>query len=361
MSEIENPNKLFIIGNGFDLAHGLKTKYEDFLLWYLNTYIRNSDSSYNDGIIKVNFNLKRSDEFVSIQDFKDYISILENISKKNVFEVIHDFFNKLLENISNFKWVDIEQEYYNYLVKLYQESEPSKLFESFINDAQYLNKHFSCIKEYFKIYIIDILDSRFTIKSEIIDHINQALKFNTIGIDGLINNVVFLNFNYTHTIDDYINSVKKNQKYYTFDNINIHGSIDNPDDIIFGYGDEDDSYYEKLERLNNNSVLNHFKSFGYMKNDKYQNISSFIDAMRFDVYILGHSCGISDRVLLSSIFSHPNCNKIQIFYYQKSETENDFFEKTQQISRHFKAGMKNEMRNRIVPFDKSKPLVRYKK
>lgn len=27
-------NRLVIIGNGFDLAHGLKTKYEDFIDWY---------------------------------------------------------------------------------------------------------------------------------------------------------------------------------------------------------------------------------------------------------------------------------------------------------------------------------------
>lgn len=27
-------NRLVLIGNGFDLAHGLKTKYEDFINWY---------------------------------------------------------------------------------------------------------------------------------------------------------------------------------------------------------------------------------------------------------------------------------------------------------------------------------------
>jgi len=27
-------NRIVLIGNGFDLAHGLKTRYEDFLNWY---------------------------------------------------------------------------------------------------------------------------------------------------------------------------------------------------------------------------------------------------------------------------------------------------------------------------------------
>lgn len=27
-------NRIVLIGNGFDLAHGLKTRYEDFINWY---------------------------------------------------------------------------------------------------------------------------------------------------------------------------------------------------------------------------------------------------------------------------------------------------------------------------------------
>lgn len=29
-------NRLVIIGNGFDLAHGIKTSYKDFIDWYWN-------------------------------------------------------------------------------------------------------------------------------------------------------------------------------------------------------------------------------------------------------------------------------------------------------------------------------------
>ena len=27
-------NRIIIVGNGFDLAHGLKTSYKDFISWY---------------------------------------------------------------------------------------------------------------------------------------------------------------------------------------------------------------------------------------------------------------------------------------------------------------------------------------
>jgi Bacteriophage abortive infection AbiH len=33
--ENKKPNKPIIIGNGFDLAHDLPTKYEDFILWVI--------------------------------------------------------------------------------------------------------------------------------------------------------------------------------------------------------------------------------------------------------------------------------------------------------------------------------------
>ena len=33
-------NRLVLIGNGFDLAHGLKTSYEDFIYWYFSIFIK---------------------------------------------------------------------------------------------------------------------------------------------------------------------------------------------------------------------------------------------------------------------------------------------------------------------------------
>ena len=32
-------NRIIIVGNGFDLAHGLKTKYEHFIEWYIMSWV----------------------------------------------------------------------------------------------------------------------------------------------------------------------------------------------------------------------------------------------------------------------------------------------------------------------------------
>ncbi|OFX29710.1 MAG: hypothetical protein A2W92_13655 [Bacteroidetes bacterium GWA2_42_15] len=166
-----------------------------------------------------------------------------------------------------------------------------------------------------------------------------------------------MNFNYTKTLEFYTN-----RNFRTKNNlINIHGELVNlSNPIIFGYGNEMDPNYERIENLNNNEFLKNIKSFGYFQSSNYQDIIRFIDSENFTVKILGHSCGLSDRILLNTIFEHPNCKAIKIYYYQKSETENDYFEKTQEISRHFKASGKGNMRTKIVPFEKCQPLLPYK-
>jgi len=48
-------NKLTIIGNGFDLAHGLKTSYKNFLDWYMCKSFAQfcKDRHYTDTLITI--------------------------------------------------------------------------------------------------------------------------------------------------------------------------------------------------------------------------------------------------------------------------------------------------------------------
>jgi hypothetical protein len=40
-------NRIVLIGNGFDLAHGLRTWYEDFINWYWNEWGKKLKLSQN--------------------------------------------------------------------------------------------------------------------------------------------------------------------------------------------------------------------------------------------------------------------------------------------------------------------------
>lgn len=131
--------------------------------------------------------------------------------------------------------------------------------------------------------------------------------------------------------------------------IHIHGRVADIDrnPIVFGYGDESDPSYQKIEDSGKNIYLEHIKSFNYFKTGNYHKLLSYIDSAPYVVYIVGHSCGLSDRVLLNEIFEHPNCEKIEIFYHVKNDGSDNFREITQEISRHFRPHNKNIMRRRI--------------
>ena len=38
-------NRIILIGNGFDLAHGLPTRYEDFINWYCERWLQELETN----------------------------------------------------------------------------------------------------------------------------------------------------------------------------------------------------------------------------------------------------------------------------------------------------------------------------
>lgn len=150
-----------------------------------------------------------------------------------------------------------------------------------------------------------------------------------------------LNFNYTKTPELYIKDLINAEIVY------IHGELNNEENpIIFGFGDEMDDDYNEIEKINNNEFLNYIKSINYLRTDNYKKLLRFIEADIFQVFIMGHSCGNSDRTMLNTIFEHDNCGSIKYFYYKPSKDSDDYIEKIQNISRSFSSKIK--MRDRIV-------------
>ena len=52
----------------------------------------------------------------------------------------------------------------------------------------------------------------------------------------------------------------------------IHGDLNNPDSIIFGYGDELDEDYKALLKQSDNECLRNIKSIKYLELGKYRNL-----------------------------------------------------------------------------------------
>ena len=363
-------NKLVIIGNGFDLAHNLKTGYKDFVLWYLNkcytnrvkfvSIQRESDKKNLVTISEDNLRFSTtncsapSDGFKTIDEFKKIKSPQYTV------EYYHNFFENIIQSLDS-NWVDIELEYYKQIKWIYGTvvgSATGQLRAAQKDDLKKLNGCLDLIKSELEEYLSTIftLKQRSDLPPEIKDIFSDCLINNPIKNEG--ENIYFLNFNYTNTIDNYINFFGLNKSKVNY----IHGGLrEKRNPIIFGYGDEMDKNYEKIEDFNENEFTRHFKSFSYLKTSNYKDLFEYLDKDEFEVHIMGHSCGLSDRVMFSNIFLHKNFSKVQLYYYQygKKDYENDFFQKTQELSRHFKLNSKHRMRTRIVPFDKSSPLTRF--
>lgn len=151
--------------------------------------------------------------------------------------------------------------------------------------------------------------------------------------------ILFVNFNYTNTADSY-------QRRDVSSQIHIHGDLENPENIIFGYGDEMDKNFPQLQNLNDNECLRKIKSIKYLESDNYRNVLRFIDSSPYQIYIMGHSCGNSDRTLLNTLFEHKNCISIKPYFNQKADGTDNYLDIVQNISRNF-TDMKL-MRDRIV-------------
>ncbi|MBR6077207.1 MAG: hypothetical protein IKP63_02515, partial [Paludibacteraceae bacterium] len=72
------------------------------------------------------------------------------------------------------------------------------------------------------------------------------------------------------------------------------------------------------------------------------NVLQFIESAPFQIYIMGHSCGNSDRTLLNTLFEHKNCVSIKPFYHKWKEKEgnnevekDNYLDIAMNISRNF--------------------------
>ena len=116
------------------------------------------------------------------------------------------------------------------------------------------------------------------------------------------------------------------------------------------------SFY--LENLNDNRFLENVKSIKYLETPNYRNLIRFISSADYQVFVFGHSCGISDRTLLNTLFEHDNCKSIKIFYHERDDATDDFSDVLMNVSRCFNNSIqsKAKLRERVVNKKFCKPL-----
>lgn len=380
-------NRLVIIGNGFDLAHGLPTSYKDFI----DDYWRNSCDTrglkilkHDDDFVAIHFEFGSSyhtSNYNALHEINNYKSLMlffesnrQDIRGKFSFQFKNIFFGIISYNsIEN--WVDIENEYYKELKNIVKST--SLNFETKKRKVIVLNKEFEQVKNLLEKYLIEKVEQLYDfrlytdnpIKDILLPELSypfdeeQYLKEFQYGDQLYIKEFLqkskekynvtthFLSFNYTKVVEKYYTGFA-----YTKQINYIHGKLnDSTNTVNFGFGDEMDDDYKMIENIDDNEYLRNFKSFQYLQNSNYKNLLDFVESdQKFQVYIMGHSCGLSDRTMLNTIFEHPNCISIKLFYHQREDGSDNYTEIIQNISRHF--NKKKLMREKIVNKTLCQPL-----
>lgn len=255
-------NNVILIGNGFDLSHNLKTKYSHFL-----ESIPENEFHFGYKTVPI----RKQEGHKIVRDGEKTILVP----------------NKLYERIKTEPgdlWCDIERVYFSELMS------PTV-------DIELLNKEFSRIKTKLEGYLSK--ESKNCDKISCYEEI-----FSRFSEPPLV-----VNFNYTNTAELYDEHIDEL--------IYIHGKLyehDNP--IVFGYAATDDEAKSLLDK-NNDRYLKNIKQYEYLGAYNFTRVFEHLDYNEdINIHLMGLSCGLSDRLILKKIFSHPNVKYINNYYFE---------------------------------------------
>jgi len=377
-------NRLVIIGNGFDLAHGLKTSYMDFINWYwerkIDALVTEHSAILEDCLCKLE--IKKTKDcadwsyFFHSHPFRNLLTGEWKIPPAEIISAIKEntddfsvtyskFFETILQSIDTKGWVDIENDYYQQLKSCSEAPDCSYTVKELNGQLAYLQDR---LVEYLR--TIGTNQYKKELHNSMIEFFDPAdfstegkkkalenMRLEDIYLEEIQNNfeeqkklrperIMLLSFNYTATAKMYGN--------FNLDFNYIHGELEHPENIIFGYGDELDRHYQDILDRNDNELLKNVKSVKYLETRHYHDMLEFLMSAPFQVLIMGHSCGNSDRTLLNTVFEHENCVSIKPFYHKWNDGSDNYLELVQNISRNF-TNMRM-FRDRVVNKDQCKTM-----
>ena len=339
MENNESIKQLLIIGNGFDLACGLKSSYKDFFDNYLKaisstnskmyweryfqktSYLNNNNDDYSWTDIETQIyiqlqnveflienNLLKYKYYLNEDELKEQINLILTESNKNTtldslmntFYLLYSIFeysiidnplklNNVLTKIKN-DLLKLEKQFTNYLSNEIQNAN-SKI-ETNNETATTIfteNSYFIKSRILFAtllLFHINVNDTPLSVPSiEILQKfVNSNLLTETLDVDslsnfGIVENYV-LSFNYT--------------KPFPFPNIrNIHGNLNNWN-IIFGID------YDKVNTFFSNQPTQFTKSYRILENKLNSDMTIPSDLNKILFY--GHGLGEADYSYFQTIF-----------------------------------------------------------
>ena len=271
---------LFIIGNGFDLGHGLPTKY-----WNFRCYLEEHRGDF-------------------LRDFEEKYYLWGKELQTYLWDEFEFNLAKLGEDIlveQMYQGTDLGLESGNIGIE-------DTLYYHFADEFQYIEKLTIYLKEW-----IEVVNQE-------LDGMNRRTS--------LINEShqdIFINFNYTTTLEDIYNISEWNV-------LHIHGVVDSEEDLVLGHSDLSQIAYfsEKYRYFQNRfdeqsaplyKVLADYCSKTYKDVNKYIHQLFLLNFKTVErVIIIGHSLGDVDLPYFKEVNERVNGDtEWHVFYYDENE------------------------------------------
>lgn len=354
-NENQSLKQLIVLGNGFDLASGLKSTYYDFFDYIYGQPIVNNTNSNNFWYdIFQNYKEDTIEDWADIEEqilvqlknieylYNEKIliegrgdsetsSLAESEHKENnipnnlyvTLEFLLPYFvkvrsEKTTQNILKKQLLILEDDFRKYLLSITKENADDRIYYKYYMKSKVLNKYIQLCNssESHNSDLVSKLEN-----TTIFNHSPQIKKFDEtlseIYKEKNSNENLVLTFNYTKVWD--VENVR-----------NIHGDLDNGN-IIFGID------YDKLNNNFKKAPIEFSKSYRVLENGLIStfDISSDIDIIK----IYGHGLGKADYSYYQSIFDSVDLyhgkTKVMFFWsdYEGKEKE--------QIHKDFVKGVTN--------------------
>ena len=288
---------LFIIGNGFDIALGLKTSYRDFLKWYLKQKTEDKDVLRLKDDIRIDFENNNLSSWADLEiKLGSYTgaygeSIEESVSFETAYRNIKDNLNKYL-----------------------------KSQESKTNNNLNLPSVIDEVRDFFIKFYYAFSTEKIKDLNPMLRDVNAQIKYD------------FATFNYTKTLhnclglDDKILQERRGSSGYRYkDCINklefIHGEVDNAP--IMGVDDEEqiaNEYFRKQEKIRLLLLKPHLNR--EMQDGVIERVCTLINNSRV-ICTVGTSLGESDIFWWKRIghwLTSNTTRRLVVFWYTDDKT-----------------------------------------
>ena len=315
---------VFILGNGFDLAHGLKTRYTDFLAACCEEELQKN-------IWFKHFNEKQKEIGANWFNLEEeiYNVIIEKRNKVNS-QVICEMLNgsvthNLHENLTL-------HEFFKQHVISRQRSETEDDFsfsdltikekktineKKTIKEAKELHDSLRFFVDQFGEYLSEQLK-----KPDLLTQKTEFLDFLEKDILKEYNKIRVVNFNYTNTFERLYGEYLKNKGIIDITYYHIHGSL-NKNNLVLGTKNLSDKYKNNPFRI----FTKEYQRLHYGTNN--ENYNNFLDELEetnrksITFRIIGHSLNEVDHKILNKILcysgSEGNRGDIKIYRYDDNE------------------------------------------